>query len=204
MSQSSSSSSPPPPPPPLIKIHPDFSSQEWCTNLLSDSGISNIVAPTDDPKHWTSQGVSNSMFAETLYTPRAIRAQISFARPTRESDAVGTGALEYCSLFSLGSGVDGKTGRAHGGLNALLLDQLTGVAAAAVSNAKAPATATMTVDYKAPISTPGVVLGRAWAVERSGRKTWVKAVVEDGEGKVLAAAKALFISPKPDTIAAKL
>ncbi|KAK6382222.1 hypothetical protein LTS17_004109 [Exophiala oligosperma] len=196
------------------KIHPDFSCLEWCKVLLSDPDIENITTPTDvthtptDPK-WTDE-VSNSMFVETLYTPRAIRAQISFTRPRPKSevDAVGPtvvdtvgasddGAVEYCSLFSLGPGVDGKTGRAHGGLNALLLDQLTGGTAAAVSKTTAPATATMTVDYKNPISTPGVVFGRAWAVERSGRKTWVKAVIEDGKGKVLAAAKALFIDPRP-------
>ena len=54
----------------------------------------------------------------------------------------------------------------------------------------------MTVDYKAPIDTPGVVLCRGWAVEVSGRKVWAKAVIEDGAGKVLAAGKALFISAR--------
>ncbi|KIW15746.1 hypothetical protein PV08_05796 [Exophiala spinifera] len=229
---SSSRPPPPPPPPPLLplrslNIHPDFSSREWCTRLLSDPGIANVVVPTDSAARAARlAGVSNSMFTETLNTPRTVRAQVSFNRPTHESDALastgpGDGSgdgeantspststadeyrrhtpREYCSLFSLGPGLDGKTGRAHGGFNALLLDQLTGHVGVVFGGSSAPATATMTVDYRAPISTPGVVLGRAWAVERSGRKTWVKGVIEDGEGKALAAAKALFVDPKPVT-----
>ena len=103
-------------------------------------------------------------------------------------------------MLSIGSGIDGKSGRAHGGFNALILDQMTGTVASLVSQSVAPATATMTVDYKAPIETPGVVLVRGWAVERSGRKTWVKATVEDGQGKVLTSGKALFIDPRPTRI----
>jgi acyl-CoA thioesterase FadM len=92
------------------------------------------------------------------------------------------------------------SGRAHGGFNALILDQITGSTASVISGSFAPATATMTVDYKAPINTPGVVLCRCWAVEKQGRKTWLKARIEDGEGKLLASAKALFIDPKPAKI----
>ncbi len=73
---------------------------------------------------------------------------------------------------------------------------MLGMTAALVSGSTAPATATMTVDYKAPIDTPGVVLCRGWAEEVSGRKIWVKAVVEDGEGRVLVTGKALFIASR--------
>jgi hypothetical protein len=96
-------------------------------------------------------------------------------------------------------------GRAHGGLNALLLDHITGTTASHVGGGFAPATATMTVDYKAPIDTPCVVLVRGWAVERSGRKTWVQARIEGwvmgkdgrkGWGEMVRG-KALFVDPKP-------
>jgi acyl-CoA thioesterase FadM len=138
------------------------------------------------------------MFQQTLYTPFAIRAQINFRRPALESDSITS--WEFCYLLSLGSGIDGMSGRAHGGFNALILDQITGSTASVISGSFAPATATMTVDYKAPINTPGVVLCRCWAVEKQGRKTWLKARIEDGEGKLLASAKALFIDPKPAKI----
>ncbi len=206
-----------------LKYHPDFDIP-WCQNLLASHRISDVQVPTehrlrtdnnDIPSH---DGVSNSMFAQTLYTPSAIRAQINFKRPrprprptTPETAKAEADSLEsqsssqshpwesweYCYLLSLGSGVDGKTGRAHGGFNALILDQMTGSVASMVSGSVAPATATLTVDYKAPIATPGVVLCRGWAVERQGRKTWVRAQVEDGQGNLLASGKALFIDPKP-------
>ena len=76
------------------------------------------------------------------------------------------------------------------------MDQMLGSVSAQVSESAAPATATMTVDYKAPIATPGIVLCRGWPIEVSGRKIWVKAVIEDGTGRVLAAGKALFIKDR--------
>ncbi|EXJ64974.1 hypothetical protein A1O7_01313 [Cladophialophora yegresii CBS 114405] len=175
-----------------MEIHPDFNIP-WCKALL-EKNVIDMEIPTQrrlEPDDETS----NSMFQQTLYTPSAIRAQINFRRPALESDSITS--WEICNLLSLGTGVDGKTGRAHGGFNALVLDQITGMTAAAISGAAAPATATMTVDYKAPINTPGVVLCRCWAVEKQGRKTWLKGRIEDGEGKLLASAKALFIDPKP-------
>ena len=178
-----------------MKFHPDFETQAWCKTILTSPSISAIEIPTSQPLRTDSSDVSNSMFKQTLYTPSAIRAQVNFHRPTSESDALKP--WEYCALLSVGSGLDGKTGRAHGGFNALILDQMTGAVAGMVSGSFAPATATMTVDYKAPIATPGVVLCRSWPVERQGRKTWVKACLEDGNGKVLASGKALFIDPRP-------
>lgn len=134
------------------------------------------------------------MFIQTLYTPTAIRAQINFERTSKEPDSI-TGR-EFCYLLSIGTGLDGKTGRAHGGFNALILDHITGTTAAQTGGSLAPATATMTVDYKAPIDTPQVIISRAWAIERTGRKTWVRGVIEDGTGNLLASCKALFIDPK--------
>lgn len=177
-----------------MEFHKDFN-VSWCQRLLN-SDISEVEIPARGVAMNTA--VSNSMFTQTLYTSDAIYALVSFKRPTMESDAVTS--WELCFLVSIGTGVDGKTGRAHGGFNALMLDQMTGSVAAKVSQSVAPATATMTVDYKAAIETPSVVLCRGWAVERQGRKTWVKASIEDGQGKTLASAKALFIDPRPTKI----
>lgn len=181
-------------------IHPDFD-HPWCHMILTSPSITITEIPTTAGRPPDmSPDVSNSMFLTTLYSPssNAIRAQINFRRSTSEADAVTD--TEYCYLMSLGDGLDGKRGRAHGGISSLVLDQMTGTTAAMVSGSTAPATATMTVDYKAPVDTPGVVLCRGWVVERSGRKTWVRAQIEDGEGRCLASAKALFISPREGKI----
>lgn len=135
------------------------------------------------------------MFEKTLGTPEGIRAHLSFNRPCREPDSIS--GVEECWLLSVGSDVDGKAGRSHGGFNALVLDQISGsVSHHSNPVPNPPATATMTVDYKAPILTPCVILLRAWMIEQSGRKAWVKAVIENGEGTICCASKALFISPK--------
>lgn len=99
-------------------------------------------------------------------------------------------------LISLGPGVDGKLGRAHGGFSALLLDHVLGRTAAVASGATAPATATMTVDYKAPVDTPGVFLVRGWVEKVEGRKVWVMGSVEGEDGAVKARGRALFVAPK--------
>ncbi|KAK5053821.1 hypothetical protein LTR84_001783 [Exophiala bonariae] len=176
-----------------MKSHTDFDIP-WCQKLLQ-SDISAMEVPARGVGTAGDSDISNSMFKQTLYTSDAIRAQVNFKRLTAEADAIVP--WEQCFIISIGSGLDGKTGRAHGGFNAMILDQITGSVAAEVSGTGAPATATMTVDYKAAIETPGVILCRGWAVERQGRKTWVKARAEDGQGKVLATAKALFIDPRP-------
>lgn len=179
-----------------MELPPDLD-QPWCREMLSSAGTQIISQPTAK-NEYTDSRLSNSMFSRTLYTSSGIRAQINFRRPTKEADAVRP--WEYCFLLSIGDGLDGKTGRAHGGFNALILDQITGTIAAEVSGAFAPATATMTVDYKAPIDTPGIVLCRGWAVEIMGRKNWVKATIEDPSGKVFASAKALFVSPRTQNL----
>ena len=184
-----------------MQSHSDFD-LPWCQSLLS-SNISITDVPTARPRPPESD-TFNSMFARTLYSSNAIRSQINFKRRTREYDAITTPQsaepCEWCYLLSVGDGVDGKPGRAHGGFNALIMDQVTGMVASEASGTRAPATATMTVDYKAPIDTPSVVLCRAWVIEMAGRKTWIRGVIENGEGKVLASAKALFVSARPGSI----
>lgn len=175
--------------------HPDFS-HAWCTKLLSDPDIqlSQVLS-----RQFSDRTVSNSIFETTLSNDRAVRARVDFRRPCREADAVRE--TEDCSLLSIGDGLDGKSGRAHGGFNALVLDQVSGACAhRTVYSPIPPATATMTVDYKAPIDTPGVVLARAWLIELTGRKIWIRAVIENGEGMVLASAKALFVAARMATL----
>lgn len=183
-------------------FHSDFD-LPWCQALLkSEIDIYEVPRRPDDTideAQSTNQdsdpSQNTSMFAKTLYTPQGIKAQINFTRTSKEPDAVL--GYEVCYLVSMGTDLDGKAGRAHGGFNALALDQVTGTAAARAAGSIAPATATMIVDYKVPIDTPQVILCRGWAAEKTGRKTWVKGVLEDGTGKVLASCKALFVDPKP-------
>lgn len=178
-----------------VKTHPDFQAP-WIQKLLSDPDI-----------RWTKQvprrdNTTNNMFEKTLAAPDCIKAHLTFTRSSKEPDAIQP--YEECFLMSIGDGVDGKTGRAHGGFDGLILDQISGSCAHhARPDPIPPATATMTVDYKLPVNTPCVVLARSWMIEMSGRKLWIRSVMEDSQGRTLAAAKTLFIRAR-ESMDAKL
>ena len=177
--------------PERVASHPDFQ-LPWCRKLLNDPQKSWTVQV---PRPFQGKTVTNAMFEKTLDGPDGIRAHLSFNRPSQEADAVK--GVEECWLLSIGSDCDGAAGRAHGGFNTLVLDQISGsVSHHANPIPLPPATATLTVDFKAPVPTPCVILLRAWVTEHSGRKVWVRAVIENGDGTVCCASKGLFVVPK--------
>jgi acyl-coenzyme A thioesterase PaaI-like protein len=174
--------------------HPDFQTP-WAQNILRNPDNKWVTETLHI--QYREDTVTNSMFQHTLYTERGIKAHLSFYRPCKEPDAFL--AVEHCFLLSVGDGLDGKAGRIHGGFSSLVLDQVCGSCAHnSMPQPLPPATATMTVDFKHTIDTPGQVLARAWMIEASGRKMWVKGVIEDSRGNLCAQAKTLFVAPKID------
>ena len=97
------------------------------------------------------------------------------------------------STFHLGPQYEGPPGLVHGGVSALLLDQLCGEAAAAGG---APGmTGRLTLTYRRP--TPlGDLSAEAWIDDVQGYKTTVKGHVKDAEGKPTVEAEGLFILPR--------
>lgn len=103
-----------------VAAHPDLE-QPWIKEILADPQIE----WSPNTKNATQPDmVSNTMFEYTLYSDRGIRAHLSFRRPSKEPEAAD--GQEACFLISIGDGVDGKTGRAHGGFNGILLDHISG------------------------------------------------------------------------------
>lgn len=178
----------------LQDLHPDFN-LDWCKELLSSPSLTLIEGVFRNSE--ASDGkVRNTMFNHTLHQPRSIAAYLAFRRPSLEKTAVL--GSEEGMILSLGDGLDGKAGRAHGGFNSLILDQVSGYCAHHTElNEIPPATATITIDFKAPVETPCVVLCRAWIMKIDGRKFWVDGVLEDGRGKIFATSRSLFISARP-------
>lgn len=178
--------------------HPDFN-VKWVQDILNEPDLHFETRPAikyDDPR-WEGR-ILNTMFNITLAHEDGIRAGLSFQRPCKEPDTLSK--MEDCYLISIGTGLDGRPGRGHGGLTSLLMDQVLGTTATHYAKSPGddpPATATMTVDYKAPVDTPGIILIRSWLTEQSGRKVWMKGVIEDGKGRLCASGKALFVHPRP-------
>lgn len=102
---------------------------------------------------------------------------------------------ESIILASIGRELDGGVGRAHGGLTAMLLDQVMGSLVSQTFEFLS-ATLELNVKYKNPIMTPCVLLCRAKFVREKGRWLETKSWIEDGHGKVYAEGSGTFVINK--------
>ena len=169
------------------KTRAELASTPWAVKLFND--------PTLEPFHNTYYQPStslNSFIGDTLSTRDTISAWQSFQKKPGHG---GTNELpEVLAAIKIGSGVNGYFDTCHGGFISLLLDEVTSnTADLAREESKATMTAYLNVQYKKPVRTPGVILLRAKVVKREGRKLWVEASIEDGEGGIMATAEALFL-----------
>ena len=96
------------------------------------------------------------------------------------------------SDFHLGAAYEGPPGLVHGGVSALILDQLLGEAAGA--GGKPGMTGTLTLRYRR--GTPlGHLRAEAWIERSEGIKTWARGHLLDAEG-ITVEAEGLFILPR--------
>jgi acyl-coenzyme A thioesterase PaaI-like protein len=96
------------------------------------------------------------------------------------------------SSFHLGAAFEGPPGLVHGGVSALILDQLLGEATGA--GGKPGMTGTLTLRYRR--GTPlGDLRAEAWIDRTEGIKTWARGHLMDAEG-VTVEAEGLFILPR--------
>ncbi len=96
------------------------------------------------------------------------------------------------SSFHLGAAYEGPPSLVHGGVSALVLDQMLGEATGA--GGKPGMTATLTLRYCR--ATPlGDLRAEAWIERSEGIKTWARGHIQDAEG-VTVEAEGLFILPR--------
>lgn len=97
------------------------------------------------------------------------------------------------SEFFLNALYEGPPGKVHGGVLALVLDQIFGEAAAA--GGTPGMTGTLTLRYRKPTAL-GACSAKAWVDSSAGIKTIVKGELRDAEGEVTVEAEGLFILPR--------
>lgn len=97
------------------------------------------------------------------------------------------------SEFFLNALYEGPPGKVHGGVLALVLDQIFGEAAAA--GGTPGMTGTLTLRYRKPTAL-GAMSAEAWVDSSAGIKTIVKGWLKDAEGEVTVEAEGLFILPR--------
>lgn len=133
----------------------------------------------------------------TPYTPdfigmpwgnAAVGARNAVAPPMRVRRSPG---LAECEM-TLGAAYEGPGGCVHGGVAALMLDQLVGECAS--TDGMPSFTGTLNVRYLRPTRL-GDVSARAEITGRERRKTFVRATLSDDEG-VTVEAEAIMVAPK--------
>ena len=94
--------------------------------------------------------------------------------------------------FRLGAAYEGPPHHVHGGVLALVLDQMLGEAAGA--GGKPGMTATLTLSYKQR-TLLGDLTSEAWIERSEGIKTWARGEIRSADGLTVEA-EGLFILPK--------
>jgi acyl-coenzyme A thioesterase PaaI-like protein len=116
---------------------------------------------------------------------------------------------EMVGVFYLGRSLCGHPGIIHGGLLATLLDEgLARTCFNALPN-KVGMTATLTVDYRAPVVAEQWVVLKGKTTKVDGRKAWVEGYMasldKDGNyGKPLVEGRGLFVEPRNAKLAGAL
>ncbi len=97
------------------------------------------------------------------------------------------------SSFHLGALYEGPPGMVHGGVVALVLDQLLGEAAAAGGSPGMTGTLTLRYEQNTPL---GDCSGEAWIDHVDGVKTLVKGELRRADGDTTVRAEGIFILPR--------
>jgi acyl-coenzyme A thioesterase THEM4 len=165
----------------------------WCASVLDDPTFLPIQSPSRNPPPYLVGRYS--FMGRTLSTAETVPVCQGFYRPSSHSDPNDSDYGEVCVFVMLGSGMDGHLHTAHGGVAATLLDEAMGIVGLIHKTpGKSIFTAFMHVDYKKPLPTPNVVVIKAKLDPRSGgRKLYIRATLEDGNGTEFTAAEALFL-----------
>lgn len=97
-------------------------------------------------------------------------------------------------VATVGDAFEGPKGFVHGGIIATLLDETMSKAVRA--HGLVAMTRHMEVDYQRPVPSTAEIRLEGRVTRNEGRKHWTEANILDGNGKVLAHGKGLFIEVK--------
>lgn len=163
--------------------------QPWCWKLINSPLVKEVPFQS---RTITRNSTLHSMFNRTLATNDTLRACQAFHMKNDVENRT-----DCILLASIGSGLDGHPGLAHGGTIATLFDEALALGGLmTLDEGKSFVTAESKLVYKAPLPTPSLVLVRVWVHKHEGRKVWVQGSMEDGHGLVYATSEALYITLK--------
>ena len=169
-----------------------FQSIPWCAKLLAEPDV--IIIPT--PGRQGKETTEDELVAVTLKTGRTIPSWLTFYK---KPAAGATSVNQVHQLLSLGPGVNSYPHRVAGGLLGVIFDECMGTVGLVnmgLDHMNAQGfwvTANLNINYRKAVPTPGVYLATATLREVRGRKCYIDASLQDGEGTVLATATSVWI-----------
>jgi uncharacterized protein (TIGR00369 family) len=98
------------------------------------------------------------------------------------------------AVFTLSAVYEGPPTFVHGGVSALILDQLLGVAASA--SGTPGMTATLELRYRRPTPLGVPLTAEAKSTGAEGRKSWADGRILDPDGRTTVEATAMFVTPR--------
>lgn len=163
----------------------------WCAELLKDEKLTVYISPSTRVK----PDFEDSLFSSTLNSNTTVADYVVLYRQPQSRSAP---IMELKCILALGSDVNGFPNVCHGGIVATLLDEVMGELTTINKKHRtikdgSYMTAYLNTSYKGKVATPGTFLVVARMSRMDGRKVFISATVEDGEGGVLARGEALFI-----------
>lgn len=169
----------------------ELSKIPWCAELLNDRRLTAYVSLSRRVK----PDGTDKLFGSTLNTKTTIAEYVALYQEPQSQDRP---IMELKGILALGSDVNGFPNVCHGGIVATLLDEVMGeLITVNLKHRTIRRTSYMTgylnTSYKGKVTTPGTYLVVARITKMDGRKLFISATVENGEGSVLAKGEALFI-----------
>lgn len=198
-----------------------FKALPWCHALLSDPAVIKVIVVDRRPlesgeSNFMRKTVNTATtvkacvtFFRLLNSPKTAlvpsnASASAVSRPLSASAALLSGGgkengedprnpfLLFNALLEMGVDCQGYAGTLHGGLFAVIMDEVMGTAAN-FQSANGAYTVRFTTNYKRPIKTPQVLLSRGRVIKKEGRKLHVRGSIEDKDGNLMAEAEGLWI-----------
>lgn len=160
-------------------------------NILEDPAWEAIGAP--QPRY---KG-HDSLWYELLSEPGGVRAHCMLCRrPQHGSDEPWRDTRH---LLLLGPALTSKQGVCHGGLLAVIADEVAimTIRHYGLDGGTDPSTAFLNVTYTKSVSVPGVVMATVKVMEKMRRKIQLRISIVDGHGQLCVTAETLVVTAIP-------
>jgi len=182
-----------------------FRAIPWCRAFIDDLKYATCV--TFFSRQIKASG-EDELLARTLNTSSTLPQCLAiYAKPVSSTSPIE----ELRAFYALERGVNGWSDMLHGGIAAVLLDEMMGMllhlnkelneermkTEGRTINYTMGVTAELTIKYLKAVPTPSVVCVRCWLAKVDGRKAWSDGAIEDEKGTPLVKGSGLFVQIRP-------